>query len=85
MSICFEYQSLARRAGLSTEALGELESCVRRQYGSDEMMIELRLMRTLQAILEGAATFDDALREFRADKVDQTGARRFRREHVREL
>jgi len=74
MNSCFDYRLLAERAGLSSDALRELETCVRRQYGSDEMMIELRLLRTLQAICEGAATLKDAMREFRVNGVPSRGS-----------
>ena len=65
MQPLFDYPTLAANLNIPQERLHELESCVRRQYGSDEMMIELRLLRTLKAVQEGALTLDEAIAEFR--------------------
>jgi len=64
MSDVFDYQPLAQRLGIPTEALAKLEDCVRSQYGSDQMMFELRMIRTLEAIAQGAATLEQAILEF---------------------
>ena len=63
MTAIFDYRALADRLGFSPGDLRELEACIRRQYGSDEMMFELRMVRTLLAIEEGAVTLADAVRE----------------------
>jgi len=63
MTPLFDYQALARRLGFSPGDLRELEACTRKQYGSDEMMFELRMVRTLSAVSEGAITLADAVRE----------------------
>lgn len=65
MDALFDYQKLTESAGVSPKQLEELESLVRRDYGSDEMLIELRILRTLRAIEAGAVSFDEALQEFR--------------------
>ncbi len=59
------FDTLARRAGVTVDELRELEAHVRRQYCGDEMMVELRLFRTLDAIASGQATISNALEEFR--------------------
>lgn len=69
MGMCFDYPSVARQCGLSDRDLRDLETDVRSQYGSDEMLIELRLLRTLQAIREGAVTAADARREFQSGRA----------------
>ncbi len=56
MSTLFELEDLARRAGVTPTELGEFERCIREQYGEDDMLVELRLLRTLQAIAAGATT-----------------------------
>ncbi len=71
MNACFDSRPLARQAGLSTGELRELEFCIRSQYGRDEMMMELRVLRTVQAISEGATTLQAAMQELGA-----TGVRR---------
>lgn len=64
MQVLFDYAKLADEAGVSAEKLAKLERMVRQDYGSDEMMIELRLLRTMQAIRDGALTIDEAIAEF---------------------
>jgi hypothetical protein len=67
MAATFEYRGLAERLGIPPQVLGELESLVHSQYGHDEMMVELRMLRTLRAIEAGSLTAADAIAEFRAD------------------
>ncbi len=67
MSGLFDYQNLVQRLGISADRQGDLETAVRAQYGSDEMMFELRMIRTLRAIEEGATTLDEAISEFKRD------------------
>lgn len=64
MNGLFDFSELAEKAGLSPGQLQELESSIRRQYGSDEMMCQLRLLRTLRAIAERAVSVEDAIAEF---------------------
>ena len=59
----FNYRQLAEHLGIPAEELARLEACVRPQYGSDEMMVELRMIRTLRAIEEGAVTLSEAIAE----------------------
>jgi hypothetical protein len=63
----FDYHELAARLNIPPQRLAELESLVRRQYGRDEMLVELRMLRTLRAIEDGALRLDQALVEFRKD------------------
>ncbi len=69
MDTLFDVADLTQKAGVSPEKLHELEAEIRRQYGSDEMLIELRTLRTLQAIADGALSVDDSIREFAAEFV----------------
>ena len=64
----FDYQKVAREAGLPIETVRQLERCIRGQYGSDEMMIELRLLRTVTAIRDGAVSAREAIQEFTWDQ-----------------
>lgn len=73
MSTLFDYRELAKRLGIAGDELGELEACVRAQYDPDEMMVELRMLRTLQAIEEGALTLAEAVAEFRGDLAHTAG------------
>lgn len=65
MSAFFDSEELARQAGVSAEQCRELEACVRQQYGSDEMLAELRVLRTLHAIKRGVVSVASAVQEFR--------------------
>ena len=69
MSTLFDYRTLAERLAIPTERLRELEMLVRQQYAGDEMMVELRLLRTLRAIEDGAVTLADAIATFRNEPV----------------
>jgi hypothetical protein len=67
MDALFDVSKAAEQAGVSPAQLAVLEESIRRQYGSDEMMRELRLLRTLRAIQDGAVSADDAIAEFATD------------------
>jgi len=72
MSVLFDYRTLADRLGIPPERLRELEMLVRQQYAGDEMMVELRLLRTMRAIEDGAVTLAQAVDEFRNEPVRPT-------------
>jgi len=74
MDALFDYQKLAEDAGVSPKQLEELESLVRRDYGSDEMMVELRMLRTLRAVRDGAVSIDSAIAEFGGRSTPLRGA-----------
>ena len=59
----FDYEKVAREAGIAAEALGELSRLIRREFPDDEMMYELHLLRACRAIREGRLTMEDALRD----------------------
>jgi hypothetical protein len=63
MSEFFDYQTLASRLRIDTHRLAELETIVRSQYGSDQMLFELRMLRTLRAIDAGKTTIEAAIEE----------------------
>lgn len=89
----FDYQKVAREAGLPIETVRELERCIRDQYGSDEMMIELRLLRTVTAIRDGAVSAREAIQEFTWDQsrgefddwLDAADVAEVQREQIRRL
>jgi hypothetical protein len=74
MKNLFDYHALADRIGISAEQLALLEACLRRQLGSDDMMFELRMLRTLEAIAQGRTSLDQAIREFSSEPVSQSAA-----------
>ncbi len=82
MEALYNLAEIATQAGVSAAQLRELEGCVRAQYACDEMMIELRLLRTLRAIGDGAVSVGDAIREFRAGTAAENFNRLLESEHV---
>ena len=69
MAELFDYRALANRIGVSGDQLQNLEAALRRQYGTDEMMFELRMLRTLRAIEDGTATVLEAIEQLSSDAV----------------
>jgi hypothetical protein len=61
MGRMFDYEQVARRIGAAPEQLTELERTVRTQYGDDEMLFELPMLRTLEAVSEGHVSLPDAI------------------------
>jgi hypothetical protein len=66
---------LAERFGVPIDRVDALERAIRPHYPGDEMMIELRTIRTLSAVREGRLTIGEAIEEF-AQSARQDGARR---------
>ncbi len=59
----FDYQKVARDAGLSPEQLEQLAEVVRRDYPSDSMLFELHVLRACRAIRDGAVSFEQVIAE----------------------
>lgn len=57
----FDYVRVARSAGMREADLRAIEDRVRCDYPNDQMMFELRMLRTCTAIQDGRATVADAL------------------------
>ena len=58
----FDYEKVSREAGISAADLGAICRLVREDYPTDDMMFELRVMRTCRAIGEGFTTVDAVLK-----------------------
>jgi hypothetical protein len=59
----FDYQSVAREAGLTDQQVEALRRLVLAEVPDDPMMSELRLLRVCMAIRDGHATVDEVLRQ----------------------
>jgi hypothetical protein len=59
----FDLTMLKRASGLTPEELSRLEDQLREEFPRDEMMLELHLLRILEALRKGWITREDALRE----------------------
>ena len=58
----FDYETVAKEAGIPPGKLNELRKIVRQEFPQDEMMYELHLLRACMAIQQGYLTIDEALR-----------------------
>lgn len=57
----FDYEAVAREAGISEADLEAIKEAVRRDFPHDDMMWELHILRACFAIRDGYATVADAL------------------------
>ena len=58
----FDYESMAREAGIPPQKLEELRKIIRQEFPKDDMMYELHLLRVCMAIKDGHVTIEGALR-----------------------
>ncbi len=58
----FDYEKMAKDAGIPTENLAALGEIVRREFPWDDMMFELHLLRACMAVRNGYATVEEVLR-----------------------
>lgn len=57
----FDYERVAREAGIADDDLNRLRESVRADHPNDDMLYELRLLRTCKAIKRGRCTIAEAL------------------------
>ena len=62
MTSFFDYETVATQAGITPAELGALRQRVRADHPDDDMMAELRLLRTCRAIASGQCTGAEALK-----------------------
>lgn len=60
----FDYERIAKEIGVADDKLEQLTALVRDQYGEDEMMFELRMLRSLTSVKNGRAPIDAIIAEF---------------------
>jgi hypothetical protein len=58
----FDYRSAADRVGIQPEDLVRLTTMARAEFPSDEMMVELHVLRTILAVERGDVTMEEILR-----------------------
>ena len=58
----FDYATAAKRAGISSEDLDRLIALTRAEFVGDEMMVELHVLRAVQAVERGDVTLAEVLR-----------------------
>lgn len=57
----FDFESVARDAGIPPEDLDRLCRIMREEFPHDEMMFELHMLRACRAIRDGDISLDEAL------------------------
>jgi hypothetical protein len=62
MSTMFDYSTAAKRVGISPEDLDRLAATFRAEFPSDEMMVELHILRAVLSVERGDATLEEVLR-----------------------
>ena len=55
----FDYERVAREAGLTEDQLAAVKEAVREEFPTDDMMWELHVLRACMAIRDGHATLED--------------------------
>ncbi len=58
----FDYVTAATRAGISSQDLDRLVALTRAEFPGDEMMVELHVLRAVQAVERGDVTLPEVLR-----------------------
>ena len=56
----FDYNKIAREAGISDEDLSAIRDAMRREFPTDDMMWELHILRACMAIRDGHLTVEQA-------------------------
>ena len=62
----FNYEEIARKAGIPEPKLEKLRQAIREEFPRDDMMYELHLLRVCFAIQEGHISPDEAIQSERA-------------------
>ena len=57
----FDYERVAREAGLGPDEVGRIGRVVRADYPTDDMLYELHVLRACFAIRDGRITIEEAL------------------------
>ena len=58
----FNYEKVAKEAGVTTTQLREIKRIMRAEFPHDQMMYELHVLRVVRAIRAGRITVEQALR-----------------------
>ena len=58
----FDYEPIARQAGISPEQLRQLEAMFLADYPDDAMLRELHILRACNAVKSGRARIEDILK-----------------------
>lgn len=59
----FDYENVAREAGLPADKLAEICRLMRREFPRDDMLYELHVLRACMAVRDGHVRVGDLLRQ----------------------
>ena len=57
----FDYEKVAREAGVTADQLSEICQSIRREFPNDDMMYELHVLRACMAVRDGHVSLEDVL------------------------
>jgi hypothetical protein len=57
----FDYEGVAREAGISADLLASIRDAMQREFPHDLMMLELHVLRACMAVRDGQVTVDQVL------------------------
>ncbi len=57
----FDYEQVAREAGIPADRLADLSKLVRAEFPTDDMLYELHVLRACMAIRDGYISLEEAL------------------------
>ena len=57
----FDYESVARQAGIQADKLASLREILRAEFPRDDMLFELHVLRACMAVRDGLIAEDDLL------------------------
>jgi hypothetical protein len=66
----FDYEKVAREAGIPSDALAELCRVMRAEFPRDEMMYELHVLRACLAIEDGIVRLEDVQDPVASERED---------------
>ena len=58
----FDYESVAREAGITGPQLEELRGLIKQEFPKDQMMYGLHLLRACMVIRKGVSSLEEALK-----------------------
>ncbi|HPO14394.1 MAG TPA: hypothetical protein PLI09_13210 [Candidatus Hydrogenedentes bacterium] len=59
----FNYEKVAQEAGISADQLTQLCQVIEHEFPNDRMLFELHVLRACMAVVQGAVTIEEILRE----------------------
>ena len=71
----FDYETVARKAGIPSERLAEWRDLFEREYHGDQMMVELRLLRACHAASAGPAALEAVTQSLASEMAADRGSR----------